>query len=86
MAESFSNLNPFIIALLGGITPSLLWLWFWLKEDRCAPEPKGLIALSFFAGMAIVYFVLPLQKLVASSISPIMDVVVLALKLSSSAI
>lgn len=60
-----------------------MWLWFWLRQDKQSPEPKGLIALSFFAGMAVVYFVLPLQRLVLSSISsivPIWDLI--ALKLS----
>lgn len=70
MAETISNLNPLLVALAGGILPSLLWLWFWLKEDKNSPEPKGLIALSFFAGMAVVYFVLPLQQLVVT-INPV---------------
>ncbi|MBI5798785.1 MAG: PrsW family intramembrane metalloprotease [Candidatus Yonathbacteria bacterium] len=83
MAETISNVNPLIVALLGGVLPSLVWLWFWLQEDRTSPEPTGLIALSFFAGMAVVYFVLPLQKLVVAGISSIMDLVnALALNLS----
>ncbi|OHA79116.1 MAG: hypothetical protein A2747_01270 [Candidatus Yonathbacteria bacterium RIFCSPHIGHO2_01_FULL_44_41] len=73
MAETILTFKPVVIAIVGGILPALVWLWFWLKQDREAPEPTGLIALSFFAGMAIVYFVLPLQKLVLASISPIMD-------------
>jgi len=83
MAEIFSNINPIVIALLGGIIPSLVWLWFWLKEDRSAPEPTGLIALSFFAGMAVVYFVLPLQRWILASMPSIMNTVdVLTLKFS----
>ena len=38
------------IALLGGILPSLLWLAFWLFEDRCEPEPKRYIFFTFIAG------------------------------------
>ncbi len=75
MAETILTWKPLAIAIAGGILPSLVWLWFWLKQDREAPEPTGLIALSFFAGMAIVYFVLPLQKFVVASIIPIMDMV-----------
>lgn len=75
MAETILTWKPIVIAIAGGILPSLVWLWFWLKEDRTSPEPTGLIALSFFAGMAIVYFVLPLQKLVAASIAQILDIV-----------
>jgi RsiW-degrading membrane proteinase PrsW (M82 family) len=37
-------------ALLGGILPSLLWLWFWLKEDAKHPEPKRLVVAAFLAG------------------------------------
>lgn len=68
MAETFLTFKPYAIALTGGILPSLVWLWFWLREDRAAPEPKGHIALSFAAGMAVVYFVLPVQKLISSAL------------------
>ena len=75
MAETFLIWKPILIAALGGMIPSVIWLWFWLKEDKDSPEPNGLIALSFIGGMAIVYFVLPFQKLIASSITQIMSVV-----------
>ncbi len=42
-----------LYALLGGILPPLLWLWFWLKEDR-HPEPRKALVFTFFAGMAVV--------------------------------
>lgn len=42
------------IAILGGIVPALIWLAFWLLEDRCKPEPKRYIVLCFIAGMAAV--------------------------------
>jgi RsiW-degrading membrane proteinase PrsW (M82 family) len=50
----------FIIS--GGILPALFWLWFWLKEDR-HPEPRGVIILTFFAGMAAVAVALPIEYL-----------------------
>jgi len=50
------------IALLGGIVPALIWLWFWLKEDSNNPEPKGLILLTFLGGMLSVAAVIPLQR------------------------
>lgn len=62
MAETILSPSSYTIALAGGILPALLWLWFWLREDRANPEPTGLIFLSFAAGMAIVFFVLPIQK------------------------
>jgi len=49
-------------SLLGGILPALLWLWFWLKEDRLHPEPRRLLILTFFMGMLVVALALPLEK------------------------
>lgn len=49
-------------AIAGGILPALLWLWFWLKEDRLHPEPRKLLILTFLAGMAIVALALPLEQ------------------------
>jgi RsiW-degrading membrane proteinase PrsW (M82 family) len=54
--------TAFAIAFLAGVIPALFWLWFWLREDKCRPEPKALIASAFFAGMLIVPLVLPLQE------------------------
>lgn len=50
------------ISLFGGLLPALLWLIFWLREDRLHPEPRFKIALSFIAGMAAVLAVIPLEK------------------------
>ncbi len=52
------------ISLVAGIIPSFLWLWFWLKEDKKRPEPRGLLAIVFIMGMITVMFVLPIQKLI----------------------
>lgn len=69
MAETtLVALTPISIALLGGVLPALVWLWFWHKQDRECPEPKGLILLSFIAGMAIVYLVLPVEKYISYSL------------------
>ncbi len=56
-------------AFLGGIIPSLLWLWFWLKEDKKNPEPKGLLAITFLLGMAGVVLVLPIERYIQGAIS-----------------
>lgn len=50
-----------LYALLGGILPALLWLLFWLREDRRRPEPRGRIFLAFAAGMTAVLIVLPIE-------------------------
>jgi protease PrsW len=55
------------IAFVGGIVPSLVWLAFWLTEDRCQPEPKIRLIFTFIAGMATVGIVLPLEQLIAAN-------------------
>ena len=52
------------LAFVGGIIPSLLWLWFWLNEDKKNPEPKGILSIVFIVGMIAVSFVLPIEKLI----------------------
>lgn len=51
-----------IYALLGGILPAVLWLNFWLKEDR-HQEPRKLILGSFLLGGASVFVALPIEHL-----------------------
>lgn len=58
------SFQTLLFALFGGILPALLWLWFWLKEDKKKPEPRGLIMLAFITGMIAVPFVLPFEKFV----------------------
>lgn len=58
------SFQTLLFALFGGILPALLWLWFWLKEDKKKPEPGGLIMLAFITGMIAVPFVLPFEKFV----------------------
>lgn len=56
-------------AFLGGLLPSLIWLYFLLKEDSRCPEPKKFIALAFIAGMAAVPLALPLEQAVKSALA-----------------
>ena len=49
-------------SLLGGVLPALLWLWFWLREDRLHPEPRSLIVASFIWGMCAVLIALPAEQ------------------------
>lgn len=56
------TLQAIFFALIGGILPALVWLYFWLKEDSRCPEPRHLIVLAFVAGMIAVPLVLPFQK------------------------
>ncbi|TSD02653.1 MAG: Protease prsW [Parcubacteria group bacterium Athens0714_16] len=58
------NFQTITIALVGGIIPALFWLWFWLREDKRKPEPKGLIALTFLGGFVAVLLALFAEKFV----------------------
>lgn len=59
-----SSFSTIFLSLLGGVLPALFWLWFWLKEDRLHPEPRLRIMTVFLGGMASVFLVLPLERLV----------------------
>jgi len=63
--------DPKILSLvfLGGIIPSLLWLWFWIKEEEKTPEPKKILMIIFIIGMIAVFFVQPIQKLIQENIN-----------------
>ena len=39
-----------LYALLGGMLPAIIWLQFWLREDKDHPEPKGRIIYTFLVG------------------------------------
>jgi RsiW-degrading membrane proteinase PrsW (M82 family) len=54
-----------LIAFLGGVLPALLWLTFWLLEDRCQPEPKRYIFFCFVLGMFTIPFVLQSERFAA---------------------
>ena len=54
---------PFFLAFFLGIIPALIWLWFWLKEDR-HPEPPKILTMSFVGGILAVVSVLPFERLV----------------------
>lgn len=57
------------LALLAGVIPSIVWLWFWTREDNLDPEPKGLIAIIFILGMLSVFLVIPIQKFIQNIVS-----------------
>ena len=50
-----------IYAFFAGLLPALIWLWFWLHEDRRNPEPRRILALTFTTGMAMIFFAIPLE-------------------------
>lgn len=48
-------------AILLGFTPTVFWLFFWLRTDRDHPEPFGLLTLCFILGGAGVFFASTIQ-------------------------
>ena len=71
------NLEILLWAFLGGVLPALLWLWFWLKEDKRRPEPKRLIISAFVAGIITVFLALFFEKIAHAVIAggPILIIV-----------
>jgi len=64
----FTDAPPILIALLYGLLPALIWLFFWIAEDRKRPEPKRLIALAFIAGMIAVPLSITIEMWIEASI------------------
>lgn len=56
-------------ALLGGILPTFVWLWFWLREDQRHPEPRHLLIASFLLGACAVPFAVPFERMIQSHVS-----------------
>ena len=51
--------------IMGGILPVLIWLWFWLREDKLHPEPRKYIFLAFIFGAISAILVLPVEEFLA---------------------
>lgn len=68
MQQLFANPKTLALAMLGGMIPALLWLWFWLKEGNRRCEPRSLLSIIFILGMISVFFVLPLEQYIQSHI------------------
>lgn len=59
------SVSTLILALLAGLVPSLVWLWFWVRED-VHPEPKSMLAAAFFGGILAVIAAVFAEKYIAS--------------------
>ena len=58
-----SNPSTIPYAILVGVVPALLWLWFWLyQEDREDPEPIILIIAAFILGAVLVLIAMWMEK------------------------
>lgn len=63
MANQLTQLlhSPIAFAIVTGLLPSLLWLFFWLRIDRRRKEPFVLLFICFIVGAASVLFATLLQ-------------------------
>ncbi|MEN9912738.1 MAG: hypothetical protein RLY66_146 [Candidatus Parcubacteria bacterium] len=43
----------------------MVWLWFWLREDRLHPEPRPLLVITFFGGMVAVALAIMAERWIA---------------------
>ena len=59
------NITTLIYAFLGGILPAIVWLVFWLKQDKEKPEPKIMIIIAFIGGIVAVFGSLYFEKICA---------------------
>ena len=50
------------IALVGGLIPSIIWLFFWLNQESTDKEPRGALAMVFLLGAISIMLVLPIQQ------------------------
>lgn len=46
-----------LLAIVVGLAPSMVWIWFFLREDEAHPEPKKLLLYVFLSGAAMTFFV-----------------------------
>ena len=66
-----------LAAALGGILPTILWLRFWWHDDK-HNHGKGILVLTFIAGMVSVMIALPLEQFVSGFLYNTTHVVITA--------
>ena len=74
--------NLILYAFLGGVLPTIFWLWFWLKEDKLHPEPKKYIAYSFIFGIFSALLVLPVETIISEFLTEASLILMAALAFS----
>ena len=59
------NFESIAYALLLGVLPALLWLWFWVQEDNLHPEPRSILILTFVAGALTVIATIFIEQFIS---------------------
>ncbi len=68
-----SSLGPYLLLVLLGILPSLIWLWYWLQKDS-HPEPKVLITKVLLLGIILSPLAIALQLIFVQFIAKMLGV------------
>ncbi len=62
------SIYPFLYAFVAGILPSLLWLFFFTREDSSHNRPRGIIFGCFIGGAAAVSVAIFAEKIIADAV------------------
>jgi RsiW-degrading membrane proteinase PrsW (M82 family) len=60
---TFKNL---LLALVTGVFPTFLWLWFWFNQDK-KPQTAGFLSFIYVLGMVCIFIVLPFKSVIENS-------------------
>lgn len=60
------TIKSLLWALVGGIIPTFLWLWFWFNQVK-KPESTGFLSLLYILGMLSIIIVFPIDTLISQS-------------------
>jgi RsiW-degrading membrane proteinase PrsW (M82 family) len=58
--------NTLTLALIAGLIPALLWLFFWIREQRAEPHRSSGLFWAFLAGAFMVVLALPVEHGIAA--------------------
>ena len=59
------SFTTIVYSLLAGLIPSLIWLWFWVREDSNT-EPRWLLIATFIGGIIVVVGAIFTEKYIAT--------------------
>lgn len=66
-----STLGIILAAIIGGLLPVLVWLFFWLSEDKKKPEPKSNLLQAFLVGAVAVIIAFFLERPLLTILGPL---------------
>ncbi len=66
-----NTIGIILAAIIGGLAPALIWLFFWLNEDKKRPEPKTNLLQAFLVGVVAVIAAFFLERPFLSVFGPL---------------